>query len=233
MNFTTQTYDINGVQTSYSVMKGMADTGNQEAIVTNQKYNPYTQVTVEKKLVGTIYSEDRQYVFHLHYLDKDPEPDAPVQNSEKVIPIIINVKVGEQSGAVIYNNLPVGVPYYIHEADEASLVSLGDLRGYTVEGVPPDEEHRFLNGETERVLQKQSIDYKKHFGQEYTVVSQCDNEFHFLAGAVSTRMGHAYSFTNQRPNSITVKKQDINGVPLIGAGFTLYDEQGSIVKVQK
>ena len=69
-------------------------------------------------------------MFHIHYKTTDEN------NKEKVVvvPQTVVVKAGELTGSTVYENIPLGAQYEVHEVDETALLTLEADAGSTVLG---------------------------------------------------------------------------------------------------
>lgn len=184
----------------FQSVNGKMDEHLQEVVFTNKVIEPHGEVKITKKLSGTTFDSDQTFLFHIHYT---------YENNEKVIPILVMIPAGETSASVVYDNLPLGVKYEIHEVDESTLTSV-EIGNCT------------LNGSDESNVDSN----KSHTNvqiEENHPITNCGTYQKVISGMVNESR-QAFIFTNHGPNSVSVLKTDGNDHPLAGATFTLYEK---------
>ena len=126
----TKKYNVNGTEVEYKTAEGTMKESVQEVTFANKQVPAHGEIKITKKLQGKAYGEERGYLFHIHYKTTDEN------NKEKVVvvPQTVVVKAGELTGSTVYENIPLGAQYEVHEVDETALLTLEADAGSTVLG---------------------------------------------------------------------------------------------------
>lgn len=225
------------VKIEYDVVKGTVYNSTQSFSFTNEGYkDPNGAIRITKNLLGTTYTEDKDFMFHVHYKDKE--------GKEFVRRVAVTVPAGKTVGTAAVQNIPVerdnenkrtfGAPYWIHEVDESNLTGIEEGKTYVIGtlGENINDENNILNEadpknkdnlHTDRNIY---FDGKLIYGKEEISTKKCDEKIidSYAEGKANTSQKE-YIFKNSGPVSIAIRKSTQYGKPLAGAGFSVYKKE--------
>lgn len=225
------------VKIEYDVAKGTVYNSTQSFSFTNEGYkDPNGAIRITKNLLGTTYTDDKDFMFHVHYKDKE--------GKEFVRRVSVTVPAGKTVGTAAVQNIPVerdnenkrtfGAPYWIHEVDESNLTGIEEGKTYVIGtlGENINDENNILNEadpknkdnlHTDRNIY---FDGKLIYGKEEISTKKCDEKIidSYAEGKANTSQKE-YIFKNSGPVSIAIRKSTQYGKPLAGAGFSVYKKE--------
>ena len=211
-----ETYKVGTVDVEQQVFKGTVEESIQELRFTNKQYYPDTEIKIVKDLSGSVYAEDRTFLFHVHATWEEEN-----QTQTRLINVYVEVKAGQSSGYALVQELPINAQYQVHEVDETYLMSVESENCTQIESDEP-----LTGGDTGK-------DHEKVHILENQITDDEECEVKYLATGITQNSRQPFIFTNRGPNSLTLIKTDLNDYPLINAGFTLYSEDGRIYETQQ
>lgn len=222
----TKKYNVNGTEVEYKTAEGTMKESVQEVTFANKQVPAHGEIKITKKLQGKAYGEERGYLFHIHYKTTDEN------NKEKVVvvPQTVVVKAGELTGSTVYENIPLGAQYEVHEVDETALLTLEADAGSTVLGSDdPLSDTEQNHSHTDVKAEKKHISIIPE--EEGAIGSECAKKGFWTAQGGTGESRHNFTFTNIGSHNVAVLKTDSSrNVPLENAGFTLYDTEDNIVQ---
>ena len=211
----TKKYNVNGTEVEYKTAEGTMKESVQEVTFANKQVPAHGEIKITKKLQGKAYGEERGYLFHIHYKTTDEN------NKEKVVvvPQTVVVKAGELTGSTVYENIPLGAQYEVHEVDETALLTLEADAGSTVLGSDdPLSDTEQNHSHTDVKAEKKHISIIPE--EEGAIGSECAKKGFWIAQGGTGESRHNFTFTNIGSHNVAVLKTDSSrNVPLENAGF--------------
>lgn len=224
----TKKYNVNGTEVEYKTAEGTMKESVQEVTFANKQVPAHGEIKITKNLQGKAYGEDRGYLFHIHYKTTDEN------NKEKivVIPQTVVVKAGELTGNTVYENIPLGAQYEVHEVDETALLTVeADAKSTMLGSDDPIVDTEQTHPHTDVKTEKKTISIIP--AEEEALGSECAKKEAWTAQGKTGESRHNFTFTNIGSHNIAVLKTDsAKNAPLDGAVFTLYDTKDNIVQNQ-
>lgn len=228
-----ETGDVESVK--YNVIKGKAFNSVQAITFTNNGYRaPNGGIRITKNLSGTTYTEDKDFLFHVHY-EQEKENSEGIKVTENVKKeVLVTVPAGKIMGTTAIQNIPINKKYWVHEVDESNLSDIKQGNTYKIGTLGdqinnPDNILQDKNNpdniteDNRKLLHKET---KVYYNDSNSPINHCGKKgiSNYATGIANTSQKE-YIFTNSGPVSIAIRKRNQYDKPLIGAGFSVYKKE--------
>ena len=228
-----ETGDVESVK--YNVIKGKAFNSVQAITFTNNGYRaPNGGIRITKNLSGTTYTEDKDFLFHVHY-EQEKENSEGIKVTENVKKeVLVTVPAGKIMGTTAIQNIPINKKYWVHEVDESNLSDIKQGNTYKIGTLGdqinnPDNILQDKNNpdniteDNRKLLHKET---KVYYNDSNSPINHCGKKgiSNYATGIANTSQKE-YIFTNSGPVSVAIRKRNQYDKPLIGAGFSVYKKE--------